>query len=418
MPTMMKKPNVAHILILPILCAVWLPACNTAKSPAIDPTALFQSALLTATYAIQPPTSTAAPPSMPTETPAPTSLPALPTPDVPRTPPPLPNTFVSTNLNPLDTPHTYISDTCQYLKARWDPNNSKPGTVVMPIMFHSITDGEATEAFQITHATVVQLLRDLKAQGFEAINIQQLADFLYHNAPIPNRSVILIVDDRHHAEYFHTHFIPTMQEIGWTTVTNAWISLPDSIAQQTIPGNLQLQNEGWVDHQGHGVVHNIPVEEWPSDYFITTDLYGRLTAEEYIRRELQGSIDTIQSTFGKRPIAYIWPGGGFSPLSVQIARQVGYQLGFTVNPRGPLMYNWIPLADAPDPARPSYKPEGHVNDPLMVLPRYWDTDAVSFIDTVRQIGKEAAAYAEQNRTTELAYYDIVCKPITGEIPSP
>ena len=39
------------------------------------------------------------------------------------------------------------------------------------------------------------------------------------------------------------------------------------------------------------------------------------------------------------------------------------------------MFNWIPLADATDPNRPSYIEEGTMNDPLMVLPRYWDTDA-------------------------------------------
>jgi hypothetical protein len=53
----------------------------------------------------------------------------------------------------------------------------------------------------------------------------------------------------------------------------------------------------------------------------------------------------------------------------------------------------------------------------MVLPRFWDTDASSHIDEVRNLGKQAAAYASQNKAAELEYYDIVCKSVTGEIPA-
>jgi hypothetical protein len=52
----------------------------------------------------------------------------------------------------------------------------------------------------------------------------------------------------------------------------------------------------------------------------------------------------------------------------------------------------------------------------MTLPRYWDTDVRSHLDTVRQIGNEAAAYAEQNKAVELEYYDIVCAAAFGPIP--
>jgi len=79
------------------------------------------------------------------------------------------------------------------------------------------------------------------------------------------------------------------------------------------------------------------------------------------------------------------------------------------------MYNWIPLSDSADPARPSYLPEGYINDPLMVLPRYWDTDALYHIDTVRTIGKEYAAIAQQQRDVELEYYEIVCSAEYGPI---
>jgi hypothetical protein len=140
------------------------------------------------------------------------------------------------------------------------------------------------------------------------------------------------------------------------------------------------------------------------------------STDEFLTGELQGSMENLQKYFNKTPIAIIWPGGGFGVRPVEFARKFGYKLGFTINPRGPVMYNWIPQADATDPARPAYLPEGPAGDPLMTLPRYWDTDVRAHLDIVRNIGKEAAAYAEQNKATELDYYNIMCAPTYGMIP--
>ena len=408
--------------------------------PTIDATAFFKSALLTATYGV--PTATH-PPS--TATPLPPTATIPPTPTVPRTPPALPPVFTSDQLSALDTPHTYVKDTCQYLKEKWNPNNSAPGTVVMPIMFHSISDSVITDPNQITHGQLVTLLKDLKGQGFESITMQQMADFMLHNAKIPNRSVLLIVDDRRNREYFDTHFVPQLKEYHWT-LTNAWISLPDSTSVRALPGNIEIQNEGWVDHQAHGVVHNTNIQNWGPNSYISTSLTNipawndimntvaqwpqgtffdpthlvnsNLATQDFMHLEIYGSMVLIKKNFGKAPIAYIWPGGGFSAAGAKMAGEAGYLLGFTINPRGPLMYNWVPLTDKADPNRPSYIPEGQVENPLMVLPRYWDSEAAANIDTVRLLGKAAAAAAAQSKTAELDYYDIVCKPTTGELPTP
>jgi hypothetical protein len=402
--------KIQHILTIGIIFSALFSACapatpgNLTPTPNLALTEAFRSALETATHSV--PTYTATP--SPTLTPTLTATPL-------RTPPALPSAYQTNILNPKDAPHSYVQGTCEYLKQKWDPNNAAPGTVVMPIMFHSITDGEINHEFQITAEAATHLLRNLKSQGFETITMQQLADFLQRNAKIPPRSVLLIVDDLHTESYYRDHFVPIFKEYGWSMV-NAWISQPED-AKRVAEGNIKLQQEGWVDHQAHGVIHNINIIEFAANTYIQTELYGTVTADQFIQKELQGSMDAITATFGKAPIAYIWPGGNFSQKGVEVARQVGFKLGFTVNPRGPLMYNWIPQADSADPNRPSYNAEGYIKDPLMLLPRYWDIDASSHLDEVRQIGKAAAEYAAQNKATELEYYDILCQPQLGPIPT-
>ncbi len=393
-------------LLIVGMTACFVPSSSLPTTTAHEEETLaFDHALLTATNAVREPTPTIT--STPSPTPLPTHTPV---------PPDLPEIFQSARLNPMDKPHTYVQEPCEYLKNRWEVGKAAPGTVVMPIMFHSITDGEIHHPYQISVTQVKDLFQALEQKGFEVINIEQLARFLQENADIPPRSVVLIVDDLHSASYFRDHFYPYLQPHGWTVI-NAWISEPEA-SRRVRDENILLQQEGWVDHQAHGVVHNVNIVEFQPGTIIDTPLYGKVDVETFIYRELQGSREAILETFGKAPIAYIWPGGNFSARAVQVAREVGYQMGFTVNPRGPLMYNWIPLGDEPDPKRPVMVPEGYVQDPLMVLPRYWDKDAILYLDTVIQIGEEARAYALENRERELEYYQIVCQPYVGEIRLP
>ena len=327
---------------------------------------------------------------------------AIPQPTAVRTPPALPDGFATTLLNPLDTPHAYIQDTCQALKSKWDPKNATPGTVLMPIMFHSITKGQVTAADQISMSDLRKMMNDLHDMGFQAVDMQQAYDFLYNNAKIPARSVLLIVDDRKYREYFDKTFKTYYDDWGWKVV-NAWISHPETNPQLWAE-NAAIESEGWVDHQAHGVIHNINMNDNSSS--------------DFLKGELQGSMDAIKAHFNKTPVAIIWPGGDFGKKPVEAARQYGFKLGFTINPRGPIMFNWVPQSDAPDPMRPSFIPEGPANDPLLTLPRYWDTDARAHLDTVRNIGDQATAYAEKNKATELEYYDIMCAPSYGSLAQP
>ncbi|HEU0294668.1 MAG TPA: hypothetical protein VFR47_18145 [Anaerolineales bacterium] len=52
----------------------------------------------------------------------------------------------------------------------------------------------------------------------------------------------------------------------------------------------------------------------------------------------------------------------------------------------------------------------------MVIPRYWPYQVRENVYAIRNIGNEAAAYAEENKATELEYYDIMCAPNHGAIP--
>ena len=318
------------------------------------------------------------PTSPPTNTPIPTATP---------TPAPIPNFQAKL---PVDISAVgYITDTCQVIQKRWDSRNSAPGTIVVPVMIHSIAKPgrPITDDTTITEEYYLRFIEQAHQLGFQTITSEQLAGFLKNNEKIPPQSLMLIVDDRKRAEYFETYFVPYFKKYHYT-VTNAWISHPDT------PAYLWRENEpfalaGIVDFQAHGVIHNTPMDSQ--------------VTEEYIIGEIFGPIAPIREHFGKKPVAFIWPRGLFTPQAVKIAAEAEYQIGFTAYPRGPLLFNWIPLgAD-----------EKKAGNPLMVLPRFWSTTAIAALNEALQISQSAQAFYQEQKAENMAYYSRFCSGYPG-----
>jgi len=307
---------------------------------------------------------------------------------------PLPDSFESDVLRPGIEPASYIDDTCGYLANRWDPKGSLPGTVVAPVMFHSILEGNGTneDPSAINKVEFDAIVRQAEKLGFETITTEELLAFLQKNAKIPPRSMILILDDRKPGTA-EDYFLPVNEEHGWTT-TLAWIAGSDTDQR---PGRLageslwdwieRINDTGYFDVQSHGLNHI-----YLKDYM----------SEETVREEIEGSIPVLKQHFGNTPIAYIWPGGNYTALGIQIAHEAGFELGFTIWARGPLQFNWIPQGN-----------EFAFNDPLMLLPRFWDTAAVLNLEQTAEIGDAAQEFAQENYAVEAAWFSQNC---SGELP--
>jgi peptidoglycan/xylan/chitin deacetylase (PgdA/CDA1 family) len=257
-------------------------------------------------------------------------------------------------------------------------------------MFHSIRgDGKPVSEgnnIDITSEQFSMFTGYAKQMGFETITAAQLSNFLQNNSRIPARSLLMIVDDRR-AGTVEDFFLPVLEKNQWT-VTLGWI-IGDT--NEALWSRMERLNAtGRLDVQSHGYNH----------IYITDQ-----TPEEQVRQEIFDPIRILEQHFGQRPTAFIWPGGNFTTQSVQLARQAGYQLGFTAFSRGPLMFNWIPQGAE----------ERAVGDPLMTLPRFWSPDLTLSLDIGMRIGEAAQAEAMENYPEEAEYYSTYC---AGELPQP
>jgi peptidoglycan/xylan/chitin deacetylase (PgdA/CDA1 family) len=317
-------------------------------------------------------------------TPAPTETPT------PSATPPNLTTFSTSRLVRGILPVSYVADTCEYLQARWDPANSAPGTILLPVAFHGVSSagnrgpGDTTTPVEDLQASVYWANK----LGFTTVTMEQAAGFLDGNAAIPPLSMLWIVDDRN-AGTVEDHMMPVMTANDWT-MSMAWPIGDTDLRQGLWQRAEALAATGRVEFQAHE--HNQTIR--PS------------SSAEYVHNEIYGPIPILEQHFGRRPTAFVWPGGNFTAPAAQLVREAGYRLAFTFSARGPLMFNWIPLAEN----------ERAVGDPLMVLPREWGYPGlINQMQKAAEIGQAAHEFALDHYSTEAAYYRSACG---GELPQP
>jgi peptidoglycan/xylan/chitin deacetylase (PgdA/CDA1 family) len=321
--------------------------------------------------------STKTPTLTPSTTPSLTQTPTL-----TRTPFSLTN--FSFDFRPSEVSAQQYLDQCEYLSNRWGEEKSKPGTIVVPIMYHSVRKSgrPLQDEMQVTQEYFEYTMEYAEKLGFETITTEELIGFLYHNEPIPQYSMILIIDDRR-LGVVQEHFMKFLDEYDWT-VTLAYITGVASEFEWMEFERLNVNNR--LDLQAHGFLHN-------AETYIT-----EFTPKDVIEQELYAPIPIIEEKTGRRPEAFIWPGGNFTTESVQMAREAGYKVGFTVYSRGPIMYNWIPLGTT----------EKKVGDPLLVLPRFWSSSATINLENAIEISELAQKFAEENKKKEELWFQNYC----------
>jgi len=301
--------------------------------------------------------------------------------------PPMETFLPHSSIKPGVEPVSYLANPCFYLENRWGEGKSHPGTVVVPIMFHSVVQPGRliADTTSITMAYFEYFMETAQDLGFSTITTDELVAFLEHNQSIPERSMILILDDRRPG--VTELFMPYLEENDWT-LTLGWIAA-DTTRASVWEMMTALAGTGRLDVQSHGFNHI-----YVQDYVDAAQ----------IEEELVKPIEVIQARFGTTPLAHVWPGGNFNALSIALAGEAGYKIGFTAYSRGPILFNWVPLGE----------PELAMDAPLMVLPRFWSTGAVQALEEAVRVSEEAKAYATAMFDAEQAYYHDYCLPLGSE----
>jgi hypothetical protein len=341
-------------------------------------------------------TATATNSSTPTPTSTATTTPTrIPTAS---TPLPSPAFFQTKRLLQEVKPQEYVADQCTYLRNRWDPALSSPGTIVVPVMYHGV-GGSNSKDNNTPLADFKATIQFAQQMGYTTITMREFLAFLETNARIPPRSMVWIIDDRTIGTVENYFISPEYTPSAWT-FSSAW---PIADTKDDLWKRVKAAHDtGRLEVQAHGYLHNYPlVDGWlnfpPENKLVSPPQI--LTTEQFLDLEIVKPISIIKEKIGEAPTVFVWPGGGFSKRAVAAVRQAGYRAGFTAVARGPVMFNWVPLG----------KDEIAMKDPVMVLPRHWGAPGlVHQLQESALMGEEALSFARKNFPQEAAYFRAMC----------
>lgn len=200
--------------------------------------------------------------------------------------------------------------------------------VQVPIlMYHDVS--YLGSGYSKTPEVFRRQMRELKDAGFHTVTYAQLIDFVVNGTALPEKPVVISVDDGYRTNYEYLY--PILREldmkaeialIGGAVQYSSWGLHWDEIEEMARSGLVSFQahtDQMHADQTAQGGrlgVLKAPGESW-SEY---VEVLGADTAA--ITRR-------IQEHLGTRPAAFVYPRGKWSPMTEAVIREQGYQASVT-----------------------------------------------------------------------------------------
>lgn len=231
-----------------------------------------------------------------------------------------------------------------YIKPETSMYAYKPKEVVS-LMYHHFQDGIAENGVVISPERFREHLHALKAQGYETITEQDYLNYQQGNTDLPLKPLIITIDDGYESNYLEA--FPILAEEGY----KATVYLTTSKAE-TKPGYMQYMNweqmkemvdSGVMDIQSHthDLHYQLPKNGTNRGYALVDKLpyEDHTTWAARIKEDMRTSKQLIEENLGNKVYAFAYPYGVYSDAVVNLLKQEGYTVGFTIDQGKNTKYN-------------------------------------------------------------------------------
>ncbi len=211
-------------------------------------------------------------------------------------------------------------------------NQSENSIEVPIIMYHSVLENKSkTGQFVITPAQFEDDLKFLADNGYTPVFMQDLIDYVYNGAPLPEKPVVLTFDDGYYNNY--TYIYPLLQKYKCKAVisivgayTDLYTQTPDQnpgYAHLTWDNVNEMMDSGLVEFQNHSYnLHSLKNGRNGSKKNVGE------TDKEY-EAMLVADLNKLQDEFiehtGYVPQVYTYPFGSVSEASFDIIKEIGFK---------------------------------------------------------------------------------------------
>jgi peptidoglycan/xylan/chitin deacetylase (PgdA/CDA1 family) len=194
------------------------------------------------------------------------------------------------------------------------------GTASVPILVYHVINPQpaassASPALYVPPDEFSSHMQALKAAGWHAVTLNQLAAYWTRGVPLgPGKPIVLTFDNGYASQYANA--LPVLRNLGWVGVEDLQLTgLPPSEGGLTDTQIRGLISAGWeLDTQG--ISHTD----------LTTVDPAQLTNETATARQM------LSSRYGVPVNWFSYPSGDYNPSVIAAVRAAGYLGATTVNP--------------------------------------------------------------------------------------
>jgi peptidoglycan/xylan/chitin deacetylase (PgdA/CDA1 family) len=206
-----------------------------------------------------------------------------------------------------------------------NPANIYPGFYkTIPILcYHQFTDNSTSRHPLVLQKTKFkEQLQYLQDNHYQVLRLEDLELYLNGERPIPDKSVILTIDDGYSSIYSIAY--PLLKEFNYPVTVFLYTDFIGAGAALNWDQINQLKKSGLFNFQSHSKTHSsLATLPNPDPQKI-----------DFLRNEILSPDSLISKKLGTKPEQFAFPYGDSSDAAVSILRREGYHLALTVQAGG------------------------------------------------------------------------------------
>lgn len=208
----------------------------------------------------------------------------------------------------------------------------KEGVKVPIIMYHQVTKKSSRRSkYTVMYEEFENDMRYIKEKGYTAIDMQDLIDYVYGKKALPEKPIIITLDDGFESVYAYVY--PLMKELNMCAVasivgeyTTFFTENPDhnitysyldwnEVAELTKSKEIEIQNHSYDLHKNNGSRHGISKKRDEDVVSYNSEVGTDIMKMQNIMKEKTGYVPTTLTL----------PFGAYKKETIDLAKDLGFK---------------------------------------------------------------------------------------------
>lgn len=214
------------------------------------------------------------------------------------------------------------------------------------IMYHHIQENEDTlNEFMVTPEKFEKDISVIEKLEYTPISYKELCDFVYSDAKLPSKPIIITFDDGYESNYIYAYPIlkqfnmkAAIAVIGNMVGKDSYNGVP-AFKHFTYSQAKEMYESGLIEIQTHTYdMHNI------SKRVGIKKIDGEDVSEykELIKNDILKSSNELSENLGTDNFVFTYPFGAYDDLTEELIKELGYKISVTTDPGTNVILRNIP----------------------------------------------------------------------------